>query len=84
MPPFLSSRRPAFYLFVGLQGLAGLVALSVDLKFKTPCEQVIKNIWMLLQNPEVIMLLFAMTLSGTNYAEREKRRKQRFNIPSII
>ncbi|KAK8387571.1 hypothetical protein O3P69_018247 [Scylla paramamosain] len=56
--------RPAFYLFVGLQGLAGLVALSVDLKFKTPCEQVMKNIWMLLQNPEVIMLFLAMTLSG--------------------
>lgn len=61
-PPFPC--RPAFYLFVGLQGLAGLVALSVDLKFRTPCEQIIKNIWMLLHNPEVIMLFLAMTLSG--------------------
>ncbi|KAG0723224.1 putative protein in type-1 retrotransposable element R1DM [Chionoecetes opilio] len=61
---FTSTFRPAFYLFVGLQGLAGLLALSVDLKFKTPCEHIIKNIWMLLHNPEVIMLLFAMTLSG--------------------
>lgn len=57
--------RPAFYLFVGLQGLAGLVALSVDLKFKTPNEQIMKNIWELLHNPEVIMLFIAMTFSGT-------------------
>ncbi|XP_071542622.1 major facilitator superfamily domain-containing protein 6-like [Panulirus ornatus] len=56
--------RPAFYLFVGLQGLAGLVALSVDLKFKTPSEQVIKNIWLLMHKPEVIMLFLAMMLAG--------------------
>ncbi|XP_066959615.1 major facilitator superfamily domain-containing protein 6-like isoform X1 [Macrobrachium rosenbergii] len=56
--------RPAFYLFVGLQGLAGLVALSVDLKFKTPNEQVMKNIWNFLKNPEVNMLFVAMFLSG--------------------
>ncbi|KAK4321256.1 hypothetical protein Pmani_007929 [Petrolisthes manimaculis] len=59
--------RPAFYLFVGLQGLAGLVALSVDLKFKTPNEQIMKNIWELLHNPEVIMLFIAMTFSGAFY-----------------
>ncbi|XP_037795261.1 major facilitator superfamily domain-containing protein 6-like [Penaeus monodon] len=56
--------RPAFYLFVGLQGLAGLVALSVDLKFKPPSDQVIKNIWRFLHNVEVIMLFVAMGLSG--------------------
>ncbi|XP_069178886.1 major facilitator superfamily domain-containing protein 6 [Procambarus clarkii] len=63
--------RPAFYLFVGLQGLAGLVALSVDLKFKTPCEQIIKNIWMLMHNPEVIMLFVAMMLSGAFFGYLE-------------
>lgn len=41
------------------------MALSVDLKFKTPNEQIMKNIWELLHNPEVIMLFIAMTFSGT-------------------
>ncbi|XP_076043988.1 uncharacterized protein LOC143027029 isoform X2 [Oratosquilla oratoria] len=56
--------RPAFYLFMGLQICAALIALTVDLRFKYPSKRVLKNIWLFLQDPEVIMLLLSMFLAG--------------------
>ncbi|CAL4122727.1 unnamed protein product [Meganyctiphanes norvegica] len=56
--------RSAFYLFLGLQILAGLIALSVNLEFKSPSKRVLKNIYKFLTNFEVLMLLVACFLAG--------------------
>lgn len=56
--------RSAFYLFLVLQILAGLIALSVNLEFKSPSKRVLKNIYKFLTNFEVIMLFVAMFMAG--------------------
>ena len=56
--------RPAFYLFVGFQVVAGIIALTVDLKFKPPNKEIIKHVIGFLKNPQIIMLFFGMFLGG--------------------
>ena len=57
--------RPAFYLFAALNGIAGILMLTINLDFKLPTKNPIKDVKTLLKNPELDMLFFAALISGS-------------------
>jgi hypothetical protein len=56
--------RPAFYLFAGLYGIAVIVMLTINLEFKLPAKNPMKDVKSLLKNVELDMLLFAAFILG--------------------
>lgn len=56
---------PAFYLYCGLKVLAAVLILFVDLDFRQPSNRVVKDFRFLLKQPEIIIFLLVMLISGT-------------------
>ncbi|KAK4025501.1 hypothetical protein OUZ56_014565 [Daphnia magna] len=56
--------RPAYFLFGSLFGMAALGLLTIDLKFKLPAENVVKDVKSLLKNIELDALLVIALILG--------------------
>ncbi|KAI9562762.1 hypothetical protein GHT06_010216 [Daphnia sinensis] len=56
--------RPAYFLFAGLFGVAAMGTLTIDLKFKPPAENVVKDVKSLLKNIELDALLVIALVLG--------------------
>ena len=56
--------RPAFYLYAGFFGVATIGMLTIDLNFKPPAKNLIKDVKSLLKNFELDLLFFMAFASG--------------------
>ena len=56
--------RPAFYLYAGICGVAALGMLTIDLNFKPPAQNLMKNVISLFKNVELDVLLVVSLIGG--------------------
>jgi hypothetical protein len=62
---FYFAIRPAFYLYAGFFGVATIgIMLTIDLNFKSPAKNLIKDVKSLLKNFELDLLFFMAFASG--------------------
>ncbi|CAK9816623.1 Major facilitator superfamily domain-containing protein 6-A [Anthophora plagiata] len=57
--------RPAFYLYVGLKLVSGLLMLAINLEFKSPATNVVHDVFTVLRNIEAAALFIACFVLGT-------------------
>ncbi|CAK9832517.1 Major facilitator superfamily domain-containing protein 6 [Anthophora retusa] len=57
--------RPAFYLYVGLKLVSGLLMLAINLEFKSPATNVVSDVFTVLRNIEAAALFIACFILGT-------------------
>ncbi|XP_015601775.1 uncharacterized protein LOC107270873 [Cephus cinctus] len=57
--------RPAFYLYAGLKLASGLLMLAINLEFKSPASNVVKDVVSVLKNIELAALFIACFVLGT-------------------
>ncbi|CAK9801932.1 Major facilitator superfamily domain-containing protein 6-A [Anthophora quadrimaculata] len=57
--------RPAFYLYVGLKLVSGLLMLAINLEFKSPATNVVRDVFTVLRNIEAAALFIACFILGT-------------------
>lgn len=57
--------RPAFFLYALLISIAAIGVLMVDLDFKPPAKNLLKDIRSLLKNVELDVFFMVVLLSGT-------------------
>jgi len=56
--------RSAFYLYGMLTGMAALMVLGINLDFKPPAENLIKDLKILIKNVELVVFFFINFMSG--------------------
>lgn len=56
--------RSAFYLYGLLTGVAALMVLGVNLDFKPPAENLLKDVKILIKNIELVVFFFINFMSG--------------------
>lgn len=56
--------RPAFYLYAGLKLMSGLLMLAINLEFKSPATNVIRDVFSVLRNIETAALFIACFVLG--------------------
>ena len=61
---FYFTIRPAFYLYAGFFGVGTIGMLTIDLNFKPPAKNLIKDVKSLLKNFELDLLFFMAFASG--------------------
>ncbi|XP_017882086.1 uncharacterized protein LOC108626124 [Ceratina calcarata] len=57
--------RPAFYLYTALKLISGLLMLAINLEFKSPASNVVRDVFSVLRNVEVAALFVACFILGT-------------------
>ncbi|CAD1475398.1 unnamed protein product, partial [Heterotrigona itama] len=57
--------RPAFYLYAGLKLISGLLMLAINLEFKSPATNVVRDVFTVLRNIEAAALFIACFILGT-------------------
>lgn len=57
--------RPAFYLYAGLKLISGLLMLAINLEFKSPSTNVVRDVFTVLRNIEAAALFIACFILGT-------------------
>ena len=56
--------RSAFYLYGVLTGVAAVMVLGIDLDFKPPAENLLKDIKILIRNVELVIFFVINFMSG--------------------
>ncbi|XP_076031168.1 major facilitator superfamily domain-containing protein 6-like [Oratosquilla oratoria] len=59
--------RPAFIMYCTMKTLSAILILFVNLDFKEPSRQVLKDFKALIKKPEIDCYLLVMLISGMNY-----------------
>ncbi|XP_072758531.1 uncharacterized protein [Anoplolepis gracilipes] len=57
--------RPAFYLYAALKLVSGILMLLINLEFKPPAKNVVRDVFTVLRNIETAALFFACFVLGT-------------------
>ncbi|XP_076303330.1 uncharacterized protein LOC143221741 isoform X2 [Lasioglossum baleicum] len=57
--------RPAFYLYAALKLMSGVLMLAINLEFKSPATNVIRDVFTVLRNIEAAALFIACFILGT-------------------
>ncbi|KZC05141.1 Major facilitator superfamily domain-containing protein 6-A, partial [Dufourea novaeangliae] len=57
--------RPAFYLYAALKLMSGVLMLAINLEFKSPASNVVRDVFTVLRNIEVAALFIACFILGT-------------------
>lgn len=57
--------RPAFYLYAGLKLASGVFMLMINLEFKAPARNVVRDVFTVLRNIETAALFLACFILGT-------------------
>nr|XP_033331623.1 uncharacterized protein LOC117223459 [Megalopta genalis] len=57
--------RPAFYLYAALKLMSGVLMLAINLEFKSPSTDVIRDVFTVLRNIEAAALFIACFILGT-------------------
>uniref|UniRef100_A0A1B6CUD4 Major facilitator superfamily (MFS) profile domain-containing protein n=1 Tax=Clastoptera arizonana TaxID=38151 RepID=A0A1B6CUD4_9HEMI len=57
--------RPAFYLYAGLKIVSGVLMLSMNLQFKSPATNIVKDVMSVLMNIEIVALFITCFILGT-------------------
>lgn len=57
--------RPAFYLYAALKLMSGILMLAINLEFKSPASDVVRDVFTVLRNIEVVALFIACFILGT-------------------
>ena len=58
--------RPAFYLYAGLVAILAVGILGIDLNFKSPNSNLLRDVKILLKNVELVALILVVFMSGIN------------------
>ncbi|KYN20891.1 Major facilitator superfamily domain-containing protein 6 [Trachymyrmex cornetzi] len=58
-------RRPAFYLYAALKLASGVLMLLINLEFKAPAKDVVRDVFTVLRNLETAVLFLACFVLGT-------------------
>lgn len=57
--------RPAFYLYAALKLMSGVLMLAINLEFKSPASDVLRDVFTVLRNIEAAALFIACFVLGT-------------------
>ncbi|XP_003695686.1 uncharacterized protein LOC100872700 isoform X1 [Apis florea] len=57
--------RPAFYLYAALKLISGVLMLAINLEFKSPATNVVRDVFTVLRNIEAAALFIACFILGT-------------------
>lgn len=57
--------RPAFYLYAALKLISGILILMINLEFKVPARNVVRDVFTVLRNLETAVLFLACFVLGT-------------------
>ena len=60
----LNFYSPAFYLYAGMTIVAAFLVLTIDLKFKLPTQELLKDLRQVLKNLELVVFFVVHFLSG--------------------
>ena len=58
--------RPAFYLYAGLVAILAVGILGIDLNFKAPNSNLLRDVKILLKNAELVAFILVVFMSGIN------------------
>lgn len=56
--------RPAFYLYAALKLISGVLMLAINLEFKSPATNVVRDVFTVLRNIEAAALFIACFILG--------------------
>ncbi|XP_053978995.1 uncharacterized protein LOC128876555 [Hylaeus volcanicus] len=57
--------RPAFYLYAALKLMSGILMLAINLEFKSPASNIVRDVFTVLRNIEAAALFIACFILGT-------------------